>query len=414
MPRVRLTQSYVDTEACCPAGKQKVDYFDTDVPGLLLKVMPTGKRTYYLRYKDSHHRSREKSLGLDARVVSLGDARQQAKQNLTEVALGRDPFASKQVRRETPTLNEFITTTYLPHIQVRKKSWKVDETALRLHIQPTLGKLYMDGITRQEVNNLVNAHAKAYKPASTNRMLNILHRLFACALDWQIPGVTENPAARVKKLKENNQRDRYLSKEELRELWTELDASESTYITSAIKFLILTGARKAEAVNAKWDDINFQQREWTIRENKSGRTRRVPLSDVAIDTLRKVEIIPGCDYIFPNPSTLMPYNNLFHTWKKIREAAGIPDVRIHDLRHSYASFLVNNGVPIYDVSDILGHSNVATTKRYAHLSNEKLLASANTAGNYIKDAIAIPADVSNMGISNNNQKDEILLIGEIA
>lgn len=413
MPKIKLTQPFVAT-ASCPTGKQKVDYFDTEVSGLLLKVMPTGKRSYYLRFKDSHSRSCERSMGLDARVVSISEARQQAKHHLAELMLGRDPFTAKQTRRETPTLNEFIITTYLPHIQVRKKSWKVDETAFRLHIQPTLGKLYMDDITRQEVNNLVNAHAKAYKPASTNRMLNVLHRLFACALDWQIPGVTENPAARVKKLKENNQRDRYLSKEELRALWAELDASESTYITSIIKFLILTGARKSEAVNATWNDINFHKCQWTIRENKSGKTRHVPLSDLAIDTLIQVERIPGCDYIFPNPKTLMPYNNLFHTWKKIREAAGIPDVRIHDLRHSYASFLVNNGMPIYDVSDILGHSNVATTKRYAHLSNEKLLVSANTAGNYIKDAIAISADLSKMGIGNDNQEGDRLLIGEIA
>ncbi|RDB42739.1 site-specific integrase [Halomonas sp. DQ26W] len=411
MPKIKLTQPFVAT-ASCPTGKQKVDYFDTEVSGLLLKVMPTGKRSYYLRFKDSHSRSCERSMGLDARVVSLSEARQQAKHHLAELMLGRDPFAAKQTRRETPTLNEFIITTYLPHIKVRKRSWKVDETAFRLHIQPTLGKLYMDEINIQDVNNLVNAHAKTFKPASTNRMLNVLHRLFVCAMDWQVPGVTENPAAKVTKLKENNQRDRYLTKEELRALWSEMDASESTYITSAIKFLILTGARKSEAVNATWNDINFHKCQWTIRENKSGKTRHVPLSDLAIDTLRQVERIPGCDYIFPNPKTLMPYNNLFHTWKNIREAAGIPDMRIHDLRHSYASFMVNKDVSIYVVSKILGHSNVVTTKRYAHLDNKNLVKSANTAGDYIKDATAIPVELNQMGIEDD--QEEALLIGEIA
>lgn len=388
MTKIRLTQTYVDN-ATCPAGKQKTDHFDTAVSGFLLKVMPTGKRTFYLRYKDSHGKVKEKAL-LDARVVSLADARHQAKIFLSELALGNDPFVTQQTKRATPTLKDFYTVHYLPYMKAHKpKSWKTDEAAMRLHVLPTLGKCYLDEIKRRDIQDLVTAHSRQHKPSSTNRMLNVLHRLFACALDWEITGISRNPVSGVSKLRENNQRQRYLSKDELRSLWHELETSEFTYVTALLKMLLLTGARKSEAAHAKWGDIDLQGNQWCIPEDKTGSARYVPLSNVAIDMLRQLERLEGCDYLFPNPATMQPYNNIFHTWRNIRNAADISDIRIHDLRHSYASFLVNQGTPIYEVAQILGHSKLSTTQRYAHLSQDKLLASTNVVGDLILDAIAI-------------------------
>lgn len=388
MAKNKLTQSFVDT-ATCAAGKQKSDYFDTELPGLLLKVMPSGKRTYYLRYKDTHGRTKEKSL-FDAKVVSLNDARQKAKEILSALALGQDPFAEQQARNATPTLAAFYHTSYLPHIKAHKpKSWTTDEAAMRLHVLPALGKKYLDDIKRRDIQALVTQHSRHYKPASTNRMLNVLHRLLACAVEWEVTGITRNPASGVKKLKENNQRQRYLSESELKRLWQELETSECTSITALLKMLLLTGARKSEAARAQWRDIDFQNQQWRIPENKTGQVRYVPLSNMAIKMLRQLDKVAGCDYLFPNPKTLLPYDNIFHTWRNIRNAAGIPDIRIHDLRHSYASFLVNEGIAIYNVAQILGHSKLATTQRYAHLSHDSLLASSNTASNFISNAIAI-------------------------
>nr|WP_163503604.1 site-specific integrase [Halomonas socia] len=387
MPKTKLTQPFVDS-ASCPTGKQKIDYFDTDIPGLLLKAMPTGKRTYYVRYKDPHGKMKERRLH-DASVVSLGDARQQAKQVLSKIELGQDPFAEKRLKREVPTLNAFIHDTYLPYLKAAKKSWQLDEAQLRLHVQPSIGKLYMDDIKFHHVNQLFIAHNKVHKPASTNRMLNVLHRLFVCAMDWETPGVSQNPVSKIKKLKENNQRDRYLSEEELSKLWKVLDDLSCTVHGYLFKFLILTGARKNEVTKCRWCDIEIQGKQWRIPENKSGKVRYVPLSEHAIGILQSIDRHASCDYVFPNPETMKPYINLFHAWNSIRQDAGIPDVRIHDLRHSYASYLVNNGTPIYEVKELLGHSNVSTTQRYAHLSNVKLLNSTNIVGNYVHQATAI-------------------------
>lgn len=392
MPKIKLTQPFVAT-ASCPTGKQKIDHFDTEVPGLLLKVMPTGKRTYYVRYKDPHGKMKERRLH-DASVVSLEDARQQAKQTLSKIELGQDPFAEKMLKREVPTLNTFIHDTYLPYIKAAKKSWQLDEAQLRLHVQPCIGKLYMDEITSQHINGLFIAHSKIHKPASTNRMLNVLHRLFVCAIDWETPGVKQNPAAKIRKLKENNQRDRYLSENELRSLWKVLDELESTVHANLFKMLILTGARRNEAAECKWCDIDLIQKQWRIPNNKSGKVRYVPLSDYAVGLLKTIEKFAGCDYVFPNPETLKPYVNLFHAWDAIRKDAGIPDVRIHDLRHTHASYLVNNGTPIYEVKELLGHSNVATTQRYAHLSNSTLLRATNMVASYVDQTLAtIPGEI---------------------
>src|SRR5690606_33359123 len=135
-------------------------------------------------------------------------------------------------------------------------------------------------------------------------------------------------------------------------------------------------------------DIDFEKCMWRIEFNKSGKTRYVPLSDGAISVLRGIKRVPGVEHIFFNPKTKLPYVNIYHAWDRIRKAAGIEDVWMHGLRHSYASFLVNQGRPIYEVQKILGHSNVKTTQRYAHLDNVTLLAATNVVSDYVERASA--------------------------
>lgn len=385
LPRTLLTQQVVDS-MLCPTGKRRIDYFDTRLPGLLIKASDSGRRSYYIRYVDTHGRTKEKRFA-DAGIMSLADARNKAKELLARLSLGDDPFVEKNQRRTVPTYRDFILKRYLPYMKTHKRSWRVDEAQLRLHILPVLGGLYMDEIKKQHAIELLRQHReeKRLKPSSTNRMLNVAHRTFSCALEWEIQGVASNPISAVRKLQENNLRDRYLSNEELRRLIAELDGSEHPRIKKIIIMLILTGARRNEVLGAKWCDIDFQNRIWRIEFNKSGVTRYVPLSTGAIQLLRNVDRVPGVDYIFFNPATMQPYVNIFHAWNRVRKDAGIKDVRLHDLRHSYASFLVNQGRSIYEVQKILGHSNVKTTQRYAHLSNDTLLAATNSVSDYVSN-----------------------------
>jgi integrase len=158
-----------------------------------------------------------------------------------------------------------------------------------------------------------------------------------------------------------------------------------------ILFLIYTGARKREALDAKWQDIDWDKKSWRIPKTKSGKVRHIPLSKGALSVLEALENLclegrlgrhlkASCladmsyRYIFPNIRTGQPYVSFFYSWNAARVRAGMPDLRVHDLRHSFASFLVNAGRSLYEVQELLGHADIRTTSRYAHLSRERLIA----------------------------------------
>ena len=139
----------------------------------------------------------------------------------------------------------------------------------------------------------------------------------------------------------------------------------------------MTGCRKRELLDAKWDEFSIERRSWRIPMSKSGKARHVPLSDAALAILAELPRWDRCPYVVPNPKTMKPYTSVFNAWDRARRAAGLPEVRMHDLRHSAASNMVNAGQSLYVVGTVLGHANVITTKRYAHLSSESLLAAVN-------------------------------------
>ena len=153
--------------------------------------------------------------------------------------------------------------------------------------------------------------------------------------------------------------------------------------------LLLTGARKREAMDAKWDCIDWNRRIWKIPISKSGKARYVPLSDGALLVLRqrRFEVADGCPWIFPNPDSGEPYRCINNSWDTARRRAGMPELRIHDLRHSFASFLINNGRSLYEVQKILGHSSAKMTERYAHLAHDTLLAATNAASLVLGNAL---------------------------
>ena len=145
-----------------------------------------------------------------------------------------------------------------------------------------------------------------------------------------------------------------------------------------VPFLIYTGARKREALDARWSDIEWRRKSWRIPKTKSGKVRHVPLSTRALEVLTQVKPVPTlggprpAEFIFANPRTGKPFEAIFYSWNTARKMAGMPELRIHDLRHSFASFLVNAGRSLYEVQELLGHADIKTTSRYAHLSRDRL------------------------------------------
>lgn len=388
MSKALLTTELVK-ESVCPKDRAKWDVFDTNCKGLMLEIRQTGGKTYYLRYTNQRGRPRQMKLA-DARDISLSQARTLADKARAQIALGEDPLQKKQAAREVPTFGEFIEQRYLPFVKGYKKSWNSDVSYLNNQILPVLGKKHLDEITKKDIIDLHHGlKAKGYKPGTCNRSLILLRYAFNLAIRWEIPGITANPTKDVPLFDDfAGQRDRFLSQEETHRLFDAVQQSDNPMLQFIVPMLILSGARKREVLDAKWEDFDLDRRQWRIPVTKTGRPRYVPLSNGVITLLANVPHDERCPWVFANPKTKKPYESVFNAWNTARKLAGLSEVRIHDLRHSFASFLVNAGRSLYEVQRILGHTQIKTTQRYAHLSQDTLLDAADAVGNLV--SITVP------------------------
>jgi len=361
-----------------------MSYRDSRCKGLLLEVRASGGRTWYLTYTNKRGKRRQHRLG-DARDLSLTQARSLADQCRTTVAMGGDPAEQQALLRATPTFSVFIAEQYLPYIQTYKRSWKCDLSTLRVHLLPALANREMDSIQRTDVVALQQQWIKQGKaPGTINKYLVLLRYIFNLAIRWEVPGVTVNPTKNVVQLQVDNKCQRFLTADEAQALIHAVRHSENRVLESIVSMLLITGARKREVLDARWEDIDWQRRLWKIPKTKAGKARYVPLSQAALDLLESRQKSSGrSGYIFPNPKTDKPFQSVFYSWDSARKQAGLKELRMHDLRHSFASFLINGGRSLYEVQQLLGHSNSQMTQRYAHLAHETLLDATDVAGGLI-------------------------------
>lgn len=398
-----------------PAGKQRLTVTDTRTRGLQFELRPAGGSFSYRYSIDG--RQRAIPIGRLG-PLKVADARRRAQELARMVALGHDPLAEKTQQRLCPTLHEFFAQKYMPYVRIDKRSWATDESLYRNHLEPVFGDLKMNQISKGRVREFLHAKVAAGSAKGTvNRMLVLLRYCFNLAIEWEVEGVTTNPAKGVKPFQENNKIERFVTQEESMALKEALEQSHNPQLRFIIAFLLVTGSRKNEALRAQWGDIDFEFRVWSVPLSKSGKVRHITLSDTAVRFLHMVrefnrqmlgEAFEGCQFVFPNPKTLRPFVSIFYSWDSSRKRAGLADVRIHDLRHTFASTLVNNGVSLYEVQKLLGHAHIRTTERYSHLRQERLQESAAFAGRTFEhilktpDPIVIPG-----GLSSFNVADEV-------
>lgn len=343
----------------------------------MLEVRYSGGMTYYQRYIDERGRERQFKIGA-ASVLGLTVARRKGKAVVAQALVGLDPQKQRAELRASQTLSELISGHYLPHIQMYKRSWKTDETVLRVHVLPELGPKYIDAITSEDISLLVaSMRDGGYASGTSNRVVIVLRHIYNLARKWRIPTVKDNPTAGIALAPDVN-RERFLSPEEAQRLIASLREDENRSAADAILLLMLTGARRNEVTHAKWEYVDWERRSLLVPISKSGKKRTIALNGAAIELLQSLSPVDGCPYIFPSATTGRPSPSLHFPWLRIKERAGLGDVRLHDLRHSFASFLVNSGVSLYIVQGLLGHAHARYTQRYAHLTPDTLLNAAET------------------------------------
>ena len=380
-----ITRTLAKAPPPVPAGARKVRVFDDRVKGFLMEAWPSGAVVFWMRYADERGRTREVRLGRHG-DVTVDQARKRAQELRAQVSLGGDPGGDRDRRRAVPTFETFVNDRYLPFVRDRLRSHRDQASFCRLRLVPRWGRRALDEIAPADVVDLQrDLRAEGLSNATVNRYTAVVRRVFNLARRWEvIEG--RNPAQHAEMLREQH-RERFLSTAEVRRLFHALDQEKSKPAAGCLALLALTGARKGEALGMKWSDLDISRRTWRIARSKSGRPRHVPLSDAAVAVLERQEPVEDNPHVFPGSGNGRPLENLRRAWDRAKRRAGLDaDLRIHDLRHAFASTLVNNGRPIYEVAEILGHSQLSTTKRYAHFQNDRLVDAANIAGN-----LALPA-----------------------
>jgi len=367
---------------------------DTHFKGFILRVQPSGVMSYVYEYT----RGKRITLGKVNAFQSPDQARDKAKEYLADFLSGNDPaILKKSVKAHN--FSAYITNVYEPWFKANRKSSKTTLTTLKIKF-PELNSKKLSEITVLTVERWQTARLKQVKPATVNRELVCLKAALSKAIEWGL--IKEHPLKAVKKSKEDRlAKVRYLSLDEEKCLRTALyerderirlervkanqwrkdrnydllpDFGKVTYVDHLYPMVLLavnTGLRRGELFNLQWQDIDFDQKNLTVvgETTKSGSTRHVPLNDEAFKVLKDWYKQAEFELVFPNANG-QRLDNIKTSWGNLLRQAKIDSFRFHDLRHHFASRLVMSGVDLNTVRELLGHSDLKMTLRYAHLAPE--------------------------------------------
>ena len=365
------------------------EYSDTVVAGLKVLVGKSGTKKFLFRYT-LRQRKCSAALGVFG-ALTVDEARLMANQYKALIAQGRDPKQEREEFKNRITFADFVSEHYLPHARTYKRSVNSDESKLKLYLIPKFGHEPLADISTQALQGYHNQLRTTLSPATANRHLALLHRIFSLAIQW---GYCEkNPATGINKFQENNKQQRFLSNDEIRRLFDAADADENVYAAAYIKILLLTGVRRSEGLAMKWEHLQLSgpKQLWYIPHTKTGKSRYVILNPMALHILEGLPKVYGNPYVFPGKVEGQPINNPIKAFKRIIHRAGIESsFRLHDIRHTVASLIVNNGGTLYDVQAALHHANSSMSERYAHLSSESLAKTSHNLSAVVAGAIGGP------------------------
>ena len=371
----KLTKRFVDLAL---PGKKDLFYWDDDIPGYGLRIKPSGVKSYLVQYRQGK-RSRRMTLGRHG-VITADEARKLAKKELGAVAHGKDPAQERAEDRQAPTVGDLATDYMERHALPTKRpsSIRNDRQMLENQILPKLGAQKVADVARRDVEAILLGLSKT--PYRANRVRALLSKMFSLAVQWGWRA--DNPVLGIPKYQEE-MRERWLRQEELDRLFEALDKHPNQKCADIVRLLVLTGARKSEVLKMTWDQIDLERAVWTKPSHltKQKKDQHFPLSDAATQILAGIQSksVDSSAYVFPSRlSTDEPTQDIKRFWREIQRDADLSDVRMHDLRHTFASHLVSSGTSEAIVGRLLGHTQPQTTRRYVRLAGDPLRVAVNS------------------------------------
>lgn len=374
MVKVYLSQEFYLT---CQKKKPtaQVQYFDRDLPNFFLEYRRTGKMTWYYRYRE---KNKYRFHRLNTNEMDAVEARRQAyifRDYLLQKKLS--PHALSVSSVNIITFKAFVDTVYIPIMKNRKRSWNMDYAVLKNHVFPYFADTFVHEITALDINNWLKClHNNGLAASSCNTVFSVVKIVFSLMVQNEYLEIDKNPCKKVQKFKTLPPRERYLSGQEVRKLLTYFN-THSSLKSNYIKLLLFTGARRNEILMAKWCNVDFEQNILTVPLSKSGKTRYIPLSSEAMEVIKNLDSREYSIWLFPGKTGKKHMSYPHAYWKNILRECSIQNFRLHDLRHSYASFMINSGCTLYEVQKVLGHSDPKMTQRYAHLDAKAVLSAVN-------------------------------------
>lgn len=376
------------TVAATRPRDRDVFVWDDELPGFGLRVKPSGVKSYVIQYRNRHNDSRRITIGRHG-VTGPEKARRKAKKMLADVQDGADPATERKDDREAPMVAELAEKYLREHAAPHKKPRSVeeDQRLLRLHVLPALGRKKVAGITRANITGL--HHAMRDTPGAANRTLALVSKMLNLAEKWGLRPDGSNPCRHVDRYPERKM-ERFLSVDELGRLGAVLAEAERTAtelrsVIAAVRLLMFTGARLGEILNLEWSHVDFERSCLRLPESKTG-AKVIHLNAPSLEILNGIER-DGSPWVIAGRDPDKPLVNLRKPWHRIRKAAGLDNVRLHDLRHSFASVGAAGGLSLPMIGALLGHTQAATTQRYAHLAADPLKQAADMIGERIRAAI---------------------------
>jgi integrase len=387
--RAKITKRSVDALTQAADGREAV-LWDSELKGFGVRVQRGGGKSYILQYRAGTGRGaplRKLTIGRHGSPWTPETARKEVKTLLGMIERGADPASDKMARRQAPTIAELAGRFLAEHAEAKRKSSTAAEYRRLFDkiVLPALGKRKVADVTRAEVAKL--HHTNRAAPYQANRVLAVLSKMFNLAERWGLRPDGSNPCRHVEKFAEKK-RERMLSPAELAGLGEALAAYEGwLYVVAGVKLLVFTGARLGEVLGLKWEWIDFERGEARLPDSKTG-AKTLHLPPPALAVLSDLPRLDGNPYVIAGAKQGAALVNLEKPWRTIRGLAELDDVRLHDLRHAFASIAASSGWGLPIIGKMLGHSQPATTARYAHLASDPVKAAAAAVANKIAAAMS--------------------------